>query len=121
MLLYYDPLEIDSVKEQQQYDVFQDLLDQRRDAVFSFVNTTKINIMEHAPKETEFNKNLNSKSKRIKQRNGKSLKSSMTGDHNDEIRMHDEEADQAMQIEMQKQKQSEEIIIKQSEIINDEL
>ena len=58
MLLYYDPLEIDSVKEQQQYDVFQDLLDQRRDAVFSFVNTTKINIMEHAPKETEFNKNL---------------------------------------------------------------
>jgi hypothetical protein len=68
--------------------------------------------MDLAPKETELNKNLNSKSKRTKQRNGKSLKSSVTGEQADEIRMHDEEVDLAMQIDMQKQKQSEEIILK---------
>ena len=120
MLLYYDPMEIESVKDQQQYDVFQELLEQRRDAVFAFVNTTKITIMDLAPKESELNKNLNSKSKRAK-RSGKSMKSSMTGDHAEDFKMNDEEADQAMQIEMHKQKQSDEIIIKQSELINEEL
>ena len=49
------------------------------------------------------------------------MKSSMTGDHAEDFKMNDEEADQAMQIEMHKQKQSDEIIIKQSELINEEL
>ena len=63
-------------------------------------------------------KNL-SKSKRGKSRNGKSMKSSQTGDHYDEFKANEEEIDLAHQLEIQKQKLTEESIIKESEAFND--
>lgn len=49
------------------------------------------------------------------------MKSSQTGEHFDEFKANEEEVDTALQLEIQRQKQSEEIIIKQSEAINDQL
>ena len=55
-----------------------------------------------APKENEMLKNLSNKSKRGKSRNGKSMKSSQTGEHYDEFKANEEEIDLANQLELQK-------------------
>lgn len=119
--MFYDADEIESVKEEQQQDAFTELLEQRHEAVIGFVGQTKIDIASMAPKENELLKNQSNKSKRGKSRNGKSMKSSQTGEHFDEFKANEEEVDTALQLEIQRQKQSEEIIIKQSEAINDQL
>ena len=94
--LFYDADEIESVKEEQQQDAFTDLLENRHDAIMSYVGQTKIDIASMAPKENELLKNQANKSKRGKSRNGKSMKSSQTGEHFDEFKANEEEVDTAL-------------------------
>lgn len=94
--LFYDADEIESVKEEQQQDAFTDLIENRHDAIMSYVGQTKIDIASMAPKENELLKNQANKSKRGKSRNGKSMKSSQTGEHFDEFKANEEEVDTAL-------------------------
>lgn len=98
--LFYDADEIESVREEQQQDAFTDLLDQRHDAVLSYVAQTKIDISHYMPKQNDVLKNQSNKSKRGKSRNGKSMKSSQTGEHFDEFKVNEYEADHALQLEI---------------------
>lgn len=94
--MFYDADEIESVKDEQQQDAFTDLVEQRHEAVLSFVGQTKIDIASMAPKENELLKNQQSKFKRGKTRHGKSMKSSQTGEHFDEFKANEDEADNAL-------------------------
>jgi hypothetical protein len=74
------------VKDDQRQDAFVDLLEQRQNASIGQMKLSLIDIASLAPKENESLKNQGSKSKKSKSKYGKSMKSSQTGEHQEELK-----------------------------------
>jgi hypothetical protein len=75
--------------------VFNDLLHEIQNASIGQMKNTLIDISSLAPKESESNKNVGSKSKKSKSK-GRSMKSSQTGEHPEELKVNDEEVDNVL-------------------------
>jgi hypothetical protein len=104
--LYFDRDEIESTKEQQNFDLFEDIKELREDAYQSGAvgnkALNKIAIEEFAPKEEDLRANKGLQSKKTKKT--KSLKSSHTGDQPDDRDRQDAEADEALELRKKENK-----------------
>jgi len=103
--LFYDKDEIESTKEQQHYDMFEDIFDTReecrRNGLVGNKALNKFNIDELAPNEEEVRQLSGQKTRRNK--NSKSMKSSHTGDVIDDQFQQDAEADEALDMQRKKE------------------
>lgn len=85
---YYDRDEIESIKEQQNYDYFEDIRDMRGEALQNGLagdkTLNKITIDDYAPKEEDLIKNNAKNQGNKKNKKTKSMKSSHTGDAMDD-------------------------------------
>jgi len=112
-MVFYDKDEIESTKQWQQENLFDELVQQRLQAVDFSISANKIDIMHFAPKIEDIAKNPGGKAKKSKGRT-KSLKSSQTGEMGEEQILNEVEADEILAEQQRKEK--EEALKKQQEL-----
>ena len=104
-MVFFDKDEIESTKQWQEENFFDELVQTRLQAVDFSITANKIDIMKYAPKIEDIAKNPGGKAKKAKGRT-KSMKSSQTGDLGEDQILNEVEADEII-AEQQKKVQEE--------------